>query len=170
MLNNILRLRKEFLEISSFTSHAYWIRHVNIFNYICSSLELLAIRKILVSRHANREWNMGVRWYGISLQLFNSNEWGVELKTRIEISYLPATTYYFVYHINTVALYWEEKSTFLMNENNRIDNPQIKIVKCFGPKAQDEKMRWNITKTTMDVIFNKQKILSYWLGPSRQKK
>ena len=46
-----------------------------------------------------------------------------------------------------------------MNENNRIDNPQIKIVKCFGPKAQDEKMRWNITKTTMDVIFNKQKIL-----------
>ena len=34
-----------------------------------------------------------------------------------------------------------------MNENNRMDNPQIKILKCFGSKTQDEKMRWNITKT-----------------------
>ena len=25
--------------------------------------------------------------------------------------------YYFVYHINTIALYWEEKPTSLMNEN-----------------------------------------------------
>ena len=28
-----------------------------------------------------------------------------------------------------------------MNENERIDNPQVKIVKCVGTKAQDEKMR-----------------------------
>ena len=41
--------------------------------------------------------------------------------------------------INTVALDRQEKSTLLMNENNRIDNPQIKIVKCVGPKAQDKK-------------------------------
>ena len=33
-----------------------------------------------------------------------------------------------------------------MNENERIDNPQVKIVKCVGTKAQDEKMRWNSTK------------------------
>ena len=26
-----------------------------------------------------------------------------------------------------------------MNENNRIDDPQIKIVKCVGSKAQDKK-------------------------------
>ena len=26
-----------------------------------------------------------------------------------------------------------------MNENKRIDNPRIKIVKCLGAKAQDEK-------------------------------
>ena len=86
MLNNILRLRKEFLEISSLTSYAYWIRHVNILSYICSSLELLAISKIVVSRHTNREWNMGVRWYGITLQLFNANEWGVEVQRMSEVS------------------------------------------------------------------------------------
>ena len=33
-----------------------------------------------------------------------------------------------------------------MNENERIDNPQVKIVKCVGTKAQDEKMRCNSTK------------------------
>ena len=45
-----------------------------------------------------------------------ANEWDVELNTRREIPYQQATMYYFVYHINTVALYWEEKSTLLMNE------------------------------------------------------
>ena len=39
---------------------------------------------------------------------------------------------YFVYHISTIALYRQEKSTLLMNENKRIDNPRIKIVKCVG--------------------------------------
>ena len=43
-----------------------------------------------------------------------------------------------------------------MNENNRIDNPQIKIVKYFGLKAQDEKCVETSQKQTMDVIFNKQ--------------
>ena len=33
-----------------------------------------------------------------------------------------------------------------MNENKRIDNPRIKIVKCVGAKAQNEKMRWNNIK------------------------
>ena len=46
--------------------------------------------------------------------------------------------YYFVYHINTIALYWEEKST---NENKMIDNPRIKIVKGVGATAQDEEIR-----------------------------
>ena len=39
---------------------------------------------------------------------------------------------YFVYHINTIALYWEEKPTSLMNENKWIDNPRITIVECVG--------------------------------------
>ena len=40
-----------------------------------------------------------------------------ELNTRREIPYLQANMSYFVYHINTIALYWEEKLTSLMNEN-----------------------------------------------------
>ena len=40
-------------------------------------------------------------------------------KTTFHIS-LQAIMYYFVYHINTIALYWQEKSTLLMNENKRI--------------------------------------------------
>ena len=34
-----------------------------------------------------------------------------------------------------------------MNENRRIDNPRVIIVKCVGAKAQDEKMRRNTMKT-----------------------
>ena len=45
-----------------------------------------------------------------------ANKWGVELNTRREISYLQVTMYYFVYHINTITLYWPEKSTLLTNE------------------------------------------------------
>ena len=56
----------------------------------------------------------------------------VELNTRREISYLQATMYNFVHHINTIALFWLEESTLLMNENKRIDNPQIKIGKCLA--------------------------------------
>ena len=41
-------------------------------------------------------------------------------KTKFHIS-LQAIMYYFVYHINTIALYWQEKSTLLMNENKRIN-------------------------------------------------
>ena len=44
-----------------------------------------------------------------------------------------------------------------MNENNRIDDPQIKIVKCVGPKAQDKKKCVEtVQKQTIDVIFKKQ--------------
>ena len=40
-----------------------------------------------------------------------------ELNMRREIPYLQANMSDFVYHINTIALYWEEKLTSLMNEN-----------------------------------------------------
>ena len=44
-----------------------------------------------------------------------------------------------------------------MNENKRIDNPRLTIVKCVGTDSYDEKMRWIIiTKATMVVIFNLQ--------------
>ena len=77
---------------------------------------------------------MGTRRYGINLRVFHSiaHEWDVELYTRREIPYLQATMYYFVYHINTIALFWEENPTSLMNANKWIDNPQITILECVG--------------------------------------
>ena len=39
-----------------------------------------------------------------------------------------------------------------MNENKGIDNPRIKIVKCGGAKAQDEKTRWNNNQTTGEIF------------------
>ena len=64
--------------------------------------------------------------------------------------------YYFGYHINTIALYRQEKSTLLMNESKRIDNPRVKIVKCVGAKTRDEKSVERLQKQTMGVIFNTQ--------------
>ena len=83
---------------------------------------------------------MGTSTYGISLQVCNSlaYKWDVKLNTRREILHLRATMYYFVYHMNTIALYWEEKPTSLMNENRWIGNPWITgIVECVGTKSLD---------------------------------
>ena len=80
-----------------------------------------------------------------------------ELNTRREIPYLQATMYYFVYHVNTKALYLQEKPTSSMNENKLIDNPQMTIEECVSANSYDGKMRWiSIIKTTMVVIFNLQ--------------
>ena len=77
---------------------------------------------------------MGARRYGISLRVFNSI--AHELAQRMsEMSswtqeenynqpYLQPTMYYFVYHINTITLYSQEKPILLMNENKWIDNPK----------------------------------------------
>ena len=51
-----------------------------------------------------------------------------------------------------------------MNENKRINHPQIKVVKCIGTEAQDRKMCWNFLKTNNGNNFQNKKILSYWLG------
>ena len=113
---------------------------------------------------------MGARRYEISLRAFNSiaHEWPQRTReisswTREEkIPYLQATVFYFVYNINTIALYLEEKPTSLMNENKWLDNPRITIVQCVGTNSSDGKMRWLlITKTTMVVNFNLQN--SHWL-------
>ena len=37
---------------------------------------------------------------------------GIELNKRREVPYLQATIYYFVYYINAIRFYKEEKSTF----------------------------------------------------------
>ena len=89
---------------------------------------------------------MGTHRYGISLRVLNSiaREWDDELNTRKEISYLQATMYHVHKHNSLLVT---KKSTLSMNENKRINDRWIKIVKCVGAKAQDEKMRWNTTKT-----------------------
>ena len=84
---------------------------------------------------------MSARRCGISLQVFNSiahkRAWrDVELNARGEIPCLQATMYYFVYHINTIALWLQEKPTSSMSEHKRIE-----IVRCVSTKAQDGKMR-----------------------------
>ena len=81
-----------------------------------------------------------------------ANEWDVELKNekRNSISnnnnkflysalklnsmrlYLQATMHYFVYHLNMIALYLQEKPTSLMTDNKSIDNPWITILECVG--------------------------------------
>ena len=39
-----------------------------------------------------------------------------------------------------------------MNENKRVDNPEIKIVKSVGAKAQDKKCIETLQKQTIGVI------------------
>ena len=113
---------------------------------------------------------MGARRYGISLREFNSvaHKWDVELNTRREISYLQVTRYYFVYHVNTIAFYWQEKSTLLMNENKRIDNPRIQIVKCVGALKMKTCVE-SLQKQTMGLIFNIQNFqLLNWSLPTEE--
>ena len=77
--------------------------------------------------------------------------------------------YYFVYHIDTIALYRQEKSTSLMNESKRIDDLRIKIVKCVGAKTRDEKSVETPQKQTMGVIFNTQNSQSLtWSLPTEE--
>ena len=115
---------------------------------------------------------MGARRYGISLRVFNSiaHEWAQRTSemsswTREEKFHIyKQPCIIFFYHINTIALYWQENSTLWI----RIDNPRIKIVKCVSAKAQDEKMCWNTTKT-MGIIFNiKNSQLLTWSSPTEE--
>ena len=92
-------------------------------------------------------WNFSSSVQLDSSQVSAANEWDVELNTISEIPYLEANMYYFVYHINTIALNWRENSTFSTNENKRIDNPRTKLVKSVGDKVQyEKKKRWITTK------------------------
>lgn len=86
---------------------------------------------------------MGACRYGISLQVFTHTSWvrcQVEHKKRIP--YLQPNMYYFVYHINTIALFQQEKLTSLMNEKKWINKHWITIVQCISANSQDGKMHW----------------------------
>ena len=98
--------------------------------------------------------------HGRALIWSAANEWHVEFNRRREIPYLHATMYWFVYHINTVALYWEKKPASLMTENKWIDNPRITILECVGANSWDGKICWIMTTiSTTVVIFNLQNSL-----------
>ena len=66
-----------------------------------------------------------------------------------------------------MALYWQEKSTLLTNENERNDNPNED---CKGRwRTQDENIRWVTTKQTMGLIFIKQNSqLMNWSSPTEE--
>ena len=64
--------------------------------------------------------------------------------------------YYFVYHVNSIALYRQEKSTLFINENKRIDNPRTKIVKYFGALKMKTCVE-SLPKQTMGIVFQCKK-------------
>ena len=108
----------------------------------------------------------GTRSYGISLRLFKLvarewEQWDVESNTRTDIPYLQATMYYFVYYINTIALYRKVKPIILKTKNRGINNSRMKITQWVGAKAQDGKMLWiMITKLSFIefVLTDRRKI------------
>ena len=51
--------------------------------------------------------------------------------------------YYFVYYINTIALYRQEKLIMLKTKNRGINNSRMKITQWVGAKAQDAKIPKN---------------------------
>ena len=62
---------------------------------------------------------------------------------------------FFVYHKNTITLYWQEKSTLLMNENRSIDNPWMSVVKCVDALKMKTCVE-SLQKQTVGLIFNIQ--------------
>ena len=76
---------------------------------------------------------------------------------------------FFVYHINTKALYWQEKSPLLMNENKRIDNPWIRVVKCVDALKMKTCLE-GLQKQTVGLISNIKKFTVIEFCPYRQKK
>ena len=104
---------------------------------------------------------MGTRRYGISPWVFNSiaHESDIDLNTRRElITYLQETMYSIVFYINTVGLYWQEKSTLLINKKHRIHNPRKKSRKArrqFSATRLKMKKRFeSVQKQTMAITFN----------------
>ena len=82
-----------------------------------------------------------------------------ELDTRREISYLQATIYYFClsYKHNSPLL---EKSILSMNENEEIDNLQIKVLKYVALRLKTK----NCVKNNTKPVKNSQ--LSSWSLPT----
>ena len=78
--------------------------------------------------------------------------------------------YYFVHHLNTIALSRQEKPTSLMNEYKWITNPQKTIVECVSANSWDGKMCWvMITKNNngRNFQFTKCSFIDFVLSDRR---
>ena len=71
------------------------------------------------------------------------------------------TIYYFLYYINTIALYLQEKSTLLMKEKNGI-RPRKILELPFSIRLEKKKCVESLQKQTIGKIF------SYWLFPTKR--
>ena len=75
------------------------------------------------------------------------------------MSYLRATLHYFVYYINTIALYRQEKSILLSNEKNNPHFPKIINKTSLSTSAIRLKMKKcveSLQKQKIGVTFNLQ--------------
>ena len=114
------------------TKQIYNYTYTYIYIYIHKNQEIYISFTFSHVHEIYRELYMGARRYGISLRVFNSTSHSFAALTREMSSltreekspYLHATMCYFVYHINIIALYWEEKLASLMNENNESTIPE----------------------------------------------
>ena len=98
------------------------------------------------------ELYMGARRYGTYLQVEHEKRNSISTNNHV----------LFVYHIDTIALHWQEKPTSLTNENKWIDNPHITIVECVGAKSQMKNALNNDYKINNGRNFQ-FKILIHWL-------
>lgn len=71
------------------------------------------------------------------------------------------TIYYFLYYINTIALYLQEKSTLLMKEKNGI-HPRKILELPFSIRLEKKKCVESLQRQTIGKIF------SYWLFPTKR--
>ena len=73
----------------------------------------------------------------------------------------------FFYHVNKIALFRREKLTLSMNENKRIGNPRIEIVKYVGVLEMKARVE-SLQKETMDLILHLQNYQSLnWSLPTK---
>lgn len=71
------------------------------------------------------------------------------------------TIYYFLYYINTIVLYLQEKSTLLMKEKNGI-HPRKILELPFSIRLGKKKCVESLQRQTIGKIF------SYWLFPTKR--
>ena len=78
--------------------------------------------------------------------------------------------YYFVYHVNTIGLYWEEKSSFLKYEIIGFTiRKKSRIYSVSAIRLKMKKMRWTITETDngRSFLFTKFSVIDFFLTDKR---